>query len=96
MFFFSYSFSQQLIDNSKDNPVEIYAEDSIEWHKNEKKYLAIGNAKASSGSMSVTSEKIEAFYIEKDESAMDIKLVKAHKKVTITDNKPKDCWGKFS
>ena len=86
-FIFSELQSQQLIDSKKDNPVEIYAEDAIEWHKNEKKYLAIGNAKASSGSMSLTSEKIEAFYNEEEDSAMDIKLVKAHRKVKITDKK---------
>ena len=33
--FFSLN-AQQLIDTQKENPVEIYAEDSIEWHKNEK------------------------------------------------------------
>ena len=86
-FIFSELQSQQLIDGKKNNPVEIYAEDSIEWHKNEKKYLAIGNAKASSGTMSLTSQRIEAFYNEVDDSAMDIKLVKAHKKVKITDKK---------
>ena len=78
IFIFSELQSQQLIDGKKDNPVEIYAEDAIEWHKNEKKYLAIGNAKASSGTMSLTSEKIEAFYNEVEDSAMDIELVKAH------------------
>ena len=29
--------SQQLVDSKKDNPVEIYAEDAIEWNKKEKK-----------------------------------------------------------
>ena len=85
-FFFSLN-AQQLIDIRKENPVEIYAEDSIEWHKNEKKYLALGNAKASSGSMSLTSDRIEAFYDEKEESEMDIKLIKAHNRVIITDKK---------
>ncbi len=85
--FFSLSvFSQQLI-TQKDNPVEIYAEEGIEWHKNENKYIAIGNAKAKSGTMSVQSDRIEAFYNEKDDSAMDIRLVKAHKKVIIKDKK---------
>ena len=78
--------SQQLI-TQKDNPVEIYAEQGIEWHKNENKYIAIGNAKAKSGTMSVESDRIEAFYNEKDDSAMDIRLVKAHKKVIIKDKK---------
>ena len=64
-FFFSLN-AQQLIDTQKENPIEIYAEDSIEWHKNEKKYLALGKARASSGSMSLTSDRIEAFYDEKE------------------------------
>ena len=37
--------------------------------------------------MSVESDRIEAFYNEKDDSAMDIRLVKAHKKVIIKDKK---------
>tara|TARA_B100000287_G_scaffold288153_1_gene271551 strand:+ start:2360 stop:3169 length:810 start_codon:yes stop_codon:yes gene_type:complete len=94
--FVSPTLSQQLIDNKKENPLEIYAEDAIEWHKNEKKYLALGNAKASSGSMSLTSDKIEAFYDEQDDSAMDIQLVKAHKKVTITDKKIKIVGGNLA
>ena len=54
--------SQQII-NQKQNgqPVEIYAEQGIEWHKNDNKYLAIGNAIAKSGKMSVKSDRIEPF-----------------------------------
>ena len=37
--------------------------------------------------MSVKSDRIEAFYEEKDNSGMDIKLVKAHKKVVVKDEK---------
>ena len=77
-------YPQQII-NQKQNgqPIEIYAEQGIEWHKNDNKYLAIGNAIAKSGKMSVNSDRIEAFYEEKDNSGMDIKLVKAHKKVVV-------------
>ena len=94
-FFFSLN-AQQLIDTQKENPIEIYAEDSIEWHKNEKKYLALGNARASSGSMSLTYVRIEAFYDEKEGSDMDIKLIKAHNKVVITDKKLKIVGGKLA
>ena len=38
-----------------------------------------------SGKMSVNSDRIEAFYEESDNSGMDIKLVKAHRNVVVTD-----------
>tara|TARA_B100000029_G_scaffold181928_1_gene179561 strand:+ start:1966 stop:2769 length:804 start_codon:yes stop_codon:yes gene_type:complete len=86
LIFFSNSLSQQIINQKQgDQPIEIYAEKGIEWHKNEKKYLAIGNAKATSGTMSLKSDKIEAFYTEKEGSSMDIELVKAKKNVIVED-----------
>ena len=75
VFIFSNCLSQQIINQKQgDQPIEIYAEKGIEWHKNEKKYLAIGNAKATSGSMSLKSDTIEAFYTEKSDSSMDMKI----------------------
>ena len=90
-------YPQQII-NQKQNgqPIEIYAEQGIEWHKNDKKYLAIGNAIAKSGKMSVNSDRIEAFYEEKDNSGMDIKLVKAHKKVVVKDENLKIVGGRLA
>ena len=89
--------SQQII-NQKQNggPIEIYAEQGIEWHKNDNKYLAIGNAIAKSGKMSVKSDRIEAFYEEQDNSGMNIKLVKAHKEVVVTDENLKIVGGKLA
>ena len=55
--------SQQLSNlNNNDKPIEIFAEEGIEWHKNKNKYVALGNAKATSGSMTLQSDIIEAFY----------------------------------
>ena len=86
-FFPNFLNSQQIVNNKKNvKPIEIFAEQGIEWHKNEKKYLAIGNAMAKSGTMSLNSDRIEAFYEEKDQDAMDIKIVKAHKNVKVKDN----------
>ena len=82
---FSIVDAQQLIKQD-GSPVEIYADEAIEWHKNDNKYIAIGNAKAKSGSMILMSDRIEAFYDESDDSAMDIRLVKAHRRVKIIDN----------
>ena len=51
LFLFPVLIQSQQIINQKQNgqPVEIYAEKGIEWHKNDNKYLAIGNAIAKSG-----------------------------------------------
>ena len=75
-----HSESQQLTNfNNNDEPIEIFADDGIEWHKNKNKYVALGNAKALSGSLSVESDKIEAFYKENDSSSMNITEVRAKK-----------------
>lgn len=97
-FFFPNWINSQQIINQKQNgePVEIYAEQGIEWHKNDNKYLAIGNAIAKSGKMSVNSDRIEAFYEESDSSGMDIKLVKAHRNVVVTDENLKIVGGKLA
>ena len=46
--------------------------------------------------MSVNSDRIEAFYEESDNSGMDIKLVKAHKNVVVTDENLKITGGKLA
>ena len=85
-----HSESQQLTNfNNNDEPIEIFADDGIEWHKNKNKYVALGNAKALSGSLSVESDKIEAFYKENDSSSMNITEVRAKKNVVVQDKKMK-------
>ena len=81
--------------NSEPNdlPIEIYADEGIEWHKNDNKYLAIGNAKAIQGTLSLKSDYIEAFYEENTSSEMDIVKVEAHKNVIVTDEKVKITGG---
>ena len=94
---FNFTAAQQVITSSKENePIEINADSGIEWHKNEKKYVAIGNAKAISGGLSLESDKIEAFYDESDDSSMDIKKVIAKKNVIISDKKMMIKGGKFA
>ena len=46
--------------------------------------------------MSVNSDRIEAFYEESDNSGMDIKLVKAHRNVVVTDENLKIVGGKLA
>ena len=91
------TFSQQLSNFSNDeNPIEIFAEEGIEWHKNKNKYVAIGNAKAVSDSLSLKSDRIEAFYTEKEDSGMNIKEVKAKKNVIIEDKKMRIVGGNYA
>ena len=89
--------SQQLtnFDNS-NGPIEIFADDGIEWHKNKSKYVALGNAKALSGSLSLESDKIEAFYKENDSSNMNITEVRAKKNVVVQDKKMKITGGDYA
>jgi len=88
-------YSQQLTNKKTDQePVEIYADDGIEWHKNDKKYIAKGNAKAVSGSMILESDIIEAHYDDSNSSDMDIYMVKALGNVIINDKKLKIVGGK--
>ncbi len=89
--------SQQLSNlSNNENPIEIFAEEGIEWHKNENKYVAVGNAKAISGSLSLKSERIEAFYTENEDSGMNIKEVKAKKNVIVEDRKMKITGGNYA
>ena len=91
------SISQQFKSTSSSNePIEIYADNGIEWHKNSKKYVALGNAQAISGSLSLKSDKIEAYYNETKNSSMDIANVIAKKNVVIEDKKMKIVGGNFA
>ena len=47
--------------------------------KTKKIYVALGNAEAISGGLSLKSEKIEAYYTETKDSSMDINKVYARK-----------------
>ena len=92
-----YSESQQLtnLDNNNE-PIEIFADNGIEWHKNKNKYVALGNAKALSGTLSLESDKIEAFYKENDSSNMNITEVRAKKNVIVQDKKMKITGGEYA
>ena len=89
--------SQQLtnLDNNNE-PIEIFADNGIEWHKNKNKYVALGNAKALSGTLSLESDKIEAFYEEKESSGMNITEVRAKKNVVVQDKKMKITGGEYA
>ena len=74
---------QKINTNSNKTPIEITADNGIEWHKNEKKYIAIGNAKAKQGDLIVTSDRLEAYYKDSAKDEENIDVIKAIGNVKI-------------
>ncbi len=47
-----------------DKPIEVYADDGIEWNQNDRQYVARGNARAIQGTTTVYGDTLIAFYEE--------------------------------
>lgn len=56
---------QGMLSQGGDSPVTINAEDGIEWIRDEKKYVARGNASATRNNSTVKADILTAFYREK-------------------------------
>jgi len=54
-----------------DEPLEINAEEGIEWNRNEKTYVARGNARAASGEVEVLADVLTAYYRERGGQGSD-------------------------
>lgn len=52
-----------------DEPLEINAEQGIEWNRNDKTYIARGNARAASGDVEVLADVLTAYYRERAQEA---------------------------
>jgi len=50
-----------------DQPLEINASEGIEWNRNDKTYIARGNARAASGDVEVLADVLTAYYRERGE-----------------------------
>ena len=57
---------------SKDMPIEITADNGIEWEKNKEILIASGNAKASRGGVTVLAEVLRAYYRKKTTGGTDL------------------------
>jgi len=57
---------------SGDKPIEINADEAIEWQQNNKVYIARGNARAAQGDVSVLADKLRAYYRETEAGGTDI------------------------
>ena len=45
-----------------DSPIEVYADDGIEWQQDALTFLARGNARAVRGDVTVYADELHAFY----------------------------------
>lgn len=67
-----------------DEPLEINAEDGIEWNRNDKTYIARGNARAASGDIEVLAEVLTAYYRESEDGDSEIFMIEATGNVSIS------------
>ena len=74
----------QLLDRSGDEPVTIEADDGIEWVRDEKLYVARGNAKAVRGDLTVSAETLTALYRPKEDGGSEVYRLEALGDVVIT------------
>ena len=61
-----------LASGSKDMPIEITADNGIEWEKSKEILIASGNAKASRGGITVLAEVLRAYYRKKTTGGTDL------------------------
>lgn len=71
-------------NSEKNKPLEITADQTLEWHRNDKKYVARGDAVATQGNVSIHAETLTADYRESQKSNFDIYKMTADDNVVIT------------
>ncbi|HTK85582.1 MAG TPA: LptA/OstA family protein [Patescibacteria group bacterium] len=71
----------------KDQPLEITADQTLEWHRNDLKYIARGNVVARQGNAIIQADVLTADYRQSKKSQNDIYRLTATGHVTITSEK---------
>ena len=66
-----------------DTPIEIFADNGIEWQQDNLVFLAKGNAKAVRGEVTVLADQLTAFYTERPDGATEIYRLDADGNVKI-------------
>ncbi len=75
--------AQDLMPGQKDQPLEITARKTLEWLRNENKYVARGQAMAKQGDTSIAADTLTANYRETKKSGTDIYQMIAEGNVRI-------------
>ena len=80
----SSGFAQGLnFGDDSDQPIEIFADNGIEWQQENLIFLARGNARAVRGPVTVFADELRAYYREKSDGGTDIWRLDANGKVRI-------------
>ena len=66
-----------------DEPIEIFADNGIEWQQENLLFLARGNARAVRGPVTVLADELRAYYREKPDGGTDIWRLDANGRVRI-------------
>lgn len=69
--------------SNSNEPIEITAQNSLEWHRNTKQYIATGAAIAKQGAVSIQAETLTADYESSEASSIDIWQLTALDNVVI-------------
>lgn len=69
---------------NKNAPLVITADETLEWHRNDKTYIARGNAKAEQDGVSIAAQTLTAYYKDTAKSSMDIHRLTAESGVVIS------------
>lgn len=82
---FGGAWAQSLNFGAKDSdlPIEIFADNGIEWQQENLVFLARGNARAVRGEVTVFADELRAYYREKPDGSTDIWRLDAEGKVRI-------------
>ncbi|MCB9990331.1 MAG: ostA-like family protein [Rhodospirillales bacterium] len=75
--------AQQSLNPSSDEPLEITADQTLEWHRDKQQYIAHGNVIAKQGTVSIMADRLSADYRETDASSFDIYRLTATGNVKI-------------
>lgn len=67
----------------QDTPIEISADENLEWRQNEKQYIANGNIEAKQGDAIITADKLIADYKENAEGKTEIWRLTATSNVVL-------------
>lgn len=73
-----------LPNQTRDTPIEILADQGIEWQQENKAYIARGNAKARQGDVTVHADTLTAYYHKGAEGSTEIWRIDAEGNVRIT------------
>ncbi len=77
------SHAQETLGTKSDAPLEITADESLEWHRNEKVFIAKKNAVAKQGDTDIGAQLLTAYYREPAKGNVEVSKVTADTDVTV-------------